>query len=113
MSDTQSSLLPAEFQSARKVASTVPLYNRVYANSDSISRTITQKTEISALLRQLGISKSALVVEVGAGFGELHDIHPGYLGIEQSGEGVKRGQQELGAGSKLQQGDAVMLPLIG
>ena len=111
MSNTQSSLLPADFQSARKVVSTAPLYNRVYANSDSIRGTITQRTEVVALLRQLGISKSALVVEVGAGLGELHDIHPGYLGIEQSGEGVKRGQQEVGAGSKLQQGDAAMLPL--
>lgn len=111
MSNGHASLLSTNSQPARKVASTVSLYNWIYANSASNSRTITQRAEVSALLRQLGVSKSALVVEVGAGFGELHDIHPGYLGIEQSNEGVKRGQQELGAGAKLQQGDVTMLPL--
>ncbi len=111
MFNTQSSLLTANSQPARKVASTVSLYNWIYANSASNSRTITQRAEVSALLRELGVSKNALVVEAGAGFGELHDIHPGYLGIEQSNEGVMRGQQELGAGAKLQQGDVTMLPL--
>jgi SAM-dependent methyltransferase len=56
----------------------------------------TLRSETLRWLSDLGVdvNLSARVLELGSGMGQLHDVHPGYLGLDFSGTALRRGKAE-------------------
>jgi SAM-dependent methyltransferase len=63
-------------------------------------------------LRRLGVEANAQarVLELGSGMGQLHDVHPGYLGLDFSGTALKRGKAQSPR-TAFVHGDMQSLPL--
>jgi len=60
-------------------------------------------------MNRVTLGAEASVLEVGAGHGALHDIHPRWRGIEYSATAVEQGKSRYGAAIALEQGDATAL----
>jgi SAM-dependent methyltransferase len=60
-------------------------------------------------MERVGLRADARVLEVGAGHGALHDIHPQWHGLEYSATAVAQGKARYGDHIRLRQGDATAI----
>ncbi len=72
-------------------------------------RTEALKNMATACMRQYQIGDSAVVLEVGAGHGDLRRIHPNWHGVEYSEAAISQGNAKHGASATYKQGDATRL----
>lgn len=86
-------------------------YDKLYAESSyregiSPERINGNRKSVVEWMQRVGLSDNARVLEVGAGHGDLHDIHPQWRGLEYSATAVGQGKARNGKDIALYQGDA-------
>jgi SAM-dependent methyltransferase len=67
------------------------------------------RTCVERWMERVGLGPEARVLEVGAGHGALHDIHPRWQGLEYSAAAVSQGKSRYGEQVALRQGDATAI----
>jgi SAM-dependent methyltransferase len=91
---------------------TAEFFDNVYeaagiGSNDERSATLFAKAR--AFLKKYDVGPNAVVLEVGAGHGELRHVHPNWHGLEFSQVAIQQGNVRLGGSERLTQGDATRL----
>jgi SAM-dependent methyltransferase len=80
-----------------------------YQDGISSARVHGIRASVHRWMERVGLRRDARVLEVGAGHGALHDIHPGWRGLEYSATAVAQGKARYGDQIALHRGDATAI----
>lgn len=80
-----------------------------YASGIGKTRTEQLSHTAKAFFQKYDIGPKAVVLEIGAGHGNLRNVHPNWHGVEYSEVAIKQGLKAHGKTLRLKQGDATKL----
>lgn len=108
------SLLPLRPHGRFGPMDTAKFYRNMYSKTSyeggiDNARIADHKRVVAHWLKQAGVSAKANVLEIGAGHGDLHAVHPRWRGLEYSAVAVKQGLKKYGQKTALAEGDATKL----